>query len=123
MVLKFAVDNADIYGILGGKKGFKMSKIIIGFNGWIEADPDSIRFQYIGPQIPLDSVSGIGMSITGTEYLRLDEDERDNYILEDLGAAYSNAFDGELDMCDVNVEEDPDHVAQEFLNDLLKDKI
>jgi len=26
-------------------------------------------------------------------------------------------------VCDVRVEEDPDHVAQEFLEDLLKDKI
>ena len=94
-----------------------MSKIVIGFNGWIEADPDSIRFQYIGEMAAAEAL------ISGTDYLKLDEDERDNYILEDLGAAYTNAFDGELDMCDVNVEEDPDHVAQEFLQDLLKDKI
>lgn len=94
-----------------------MSKIVIGFNGWIEADPDSIRFQYIGEMAAAEAL------ISGTDYLKLDEDERDNYILEDLGAAYTNAFDGELDMCDVTVEEDPDHVAQEFLNDLLKDKI
>ena len=25
-----------------------MSKIIIGFNGWVEADPEDIRFQWIG---------------------------------------------------------------------------
>ena len=94
-----------------------MSKIIIGFNGWVEADPESVRFQYIG------EMASAEVFITGTDYLKLDEDERDNYILEDLGAAYTNAFDGELDMCDVTVEEDPDHVAQEFLQDLLKDKI
>ena len=94
-----------------------MSKIIIGFAGWVEADPESIRFQYIGEMAAAEAL------ISGTDYLKLDEDERDNYILEDLGAAYTNAFDGELDMCDVNVEEDPDHVAQEFLQDLLKDKI
>ena len=63
------------------------------------------------------------MMITGKEYLQLNEDERDEYILEDLGEAYTNSYDGELDVCDVRVEEDPDHVAQEFLNDLLKDKI
>ena len=97
-----------------------MSKIIIEFNGWVEADPQSIRFQWIGDYKDNESHAGI---ITGTQYLQLDEDEREDYILEDLGAAYSNAFDGELDMCDVNVEQDPDHVAQEFLNDLLKDKI
>ncbi len=94
-----------------------MSKIIIGFAGWVEADPESIRFQYIGEMAAAEAL------ISGTDYLKLDEDERDNYILEDLGAAYTNAFDGELDMCDVTVEEDPDHVAQEFLQDLLKDKI
>ena len=61
--------------------------------------------------------------ISGTDYLKLDEDERDNYIIEDLGVAYSTAFDGELDMCDVRVEEDVDLVAREFIDDLLKDKI
>ena len=95
-----------------------MSKIIIGFNGWVEADPESIRFQYIGPVRESQMIM-----ITGTEYLQLDEDEREDYILEDLGTAYSNAFDGELDMCDVRVEQDPDHVATEFLQDLLRDKI
>ena len=95
-----------------------MSKIVIEFNGWIEADPDSIRFQYIGPVRESQMII-----ITGAEYLQLDDDEREEYILEDLGVAYTNSFDGELDMCDISVEEDPDHVAQEFLNDLLKDKI
>ena len=95
-----------------------MSKIIIEFNGWVEADPDSIRFQYVGPVRESQTIM-----ITGTEYLQLDEDERDEYILEDLGAAYSSSFDGLLEQCDVNVEEDPDHVAQEFLQDLLRDKI
>ena len=94
-----------------------MSKIIIGFSGWVEADPESIRFQYIGEMAAAEAL------ISGRDYLKLDEDERDNYILEDLGVAYRDAFDGELNECDVNVEEDPDHVAQEFLNDLLKDKI
>ena len=55
--------------------------------------------------------------------LELNEDERDEYILEDLGYAYTNRKDDEIDTCDVRVEEDPDHVATEFLEDLLKDKI
>ena len=110
-----------------------MSKIIIGFNGWIEADPEHTRFQYIGPVRESQTINELpvfmrcsrtGNSIiTGTEYLQLDEDERDDYILEDLGVAYTNSFDGELDVCDVRVEEDPDHVATEFLQDLLRDKI
>ena len=97
-----------------------MSKIIIEFNGWVEADPESIRFQWIGDYVDNESHKHI---ITGTEYLQLDEDERSDYILEDLGVACTNSFDGELDQCDVNVEEDPDHVAQEFLQDLLRDKL
>lgn len=97
-----------------------MNKIIIGFAGWVEADPESIRFQWIGDYVGNESHKHI---ITGTEYLELDEDERQDYILEDLGVAYRDAFDGELNECDVNVEEDPDHVAQEFLQDLLKDKL
>ena len=117
MVLKFAIDIDDICVILGEKKGFQMSKIIIGFNGWVEADPANIRFQYIG------EMAAVAALISGTDYLKLNEDERDEYILEDLGQAYTTSFDGELDTCDVRVEEDPDHVAQEFLNDLLKDKI
>ena len=97
-----------------------MSKFIVEFNGWLEADPDSIRFQWIGDYVENESHKHI---ITGTEYLQLDEDERSDYILEDLGVAYRDAFDGLLEQCDVNVEEDPDHVAQEFLQDLLRDKL
>ena len=100
------------------RKDLIMSKMIIGFNGWVEADPEHTRFQYIGPVRESQMII-----ITCTEYLQLNEDERDEYILEDLGQAYTNSFDGELDMCDVRVEEDPDHVATEFLQDLLKDKI
>ena len=94
-----------------------MSKIIIGFAGWVEADPESIRFQYVGEMAAAEAF------ITGTDQLKLDEDERGEYILEDLGQAYTTAFDGLLEQCDVSVEEDPDHVAKEFLEDLLKDKI
>jgi hypothetical protein len=97
-----------------------MSKIIIEFNGWVEADPETIRFQWVGDYVENESHKHI---ITGTEYLRLDEDERGDYILEDLSVAYRDAFDGLLEQCDVNIEEDPDHVAKEFLQDLLKDKI
>jgi len=98
-------------------------KIIIDFAGWVEADPESIRFQWIGDYVENESQISQRHIITGTEYLELDEDERDDYILEDLGVAYRDAFDGELNNCDVTVEEDPDSVAKEFLQDLLKDKL
>tara|TARA_Y100000361_G_scaffold44752_1_gene38765 strand:- start:201 stop:482 length:282 start_codon:yes stop_codon:yes gene_type:complete len=92
-----------------------MSKIIVEFNGWLEADPDSIRFQWIGDYVENESHKHI---ITGTEYIQLDEDERSDYILEDLGVAYKYSLDGLLEQCDVNVEEDPDHVAKEFIRRL-----
>ena len=38
-----------------------------------------------------DNESHAGI-ITGTQYLQLDEDERDDYILEDLGVAYTRCF-------------------------------
>ena len=106
-----------MYDILGLKKGFEMNKIIVEFNGWVEADPENIRFQYIGEMAATEAL------ISGKDYLRLDEEERSNYILEDLGKTYMTAFDGLLEQCDVSVEEDPDHVAKEFLQDLLKDKV
>ena len=76
-----------------------MSKIIVSVAGWCEADPDEVRFQYIGPVRESQMIM-----ITGTEYLQLDEDERDEYILECAGTAFATAIDGEYDQVDVEVE-------------------
>ena len=46
------------------------NKIIIGFSGWVEADPETIRFQYVGEMSAAEAL------ISGTDYLKLEEDER-----------------------------------------------
>lgn len=81
-----------------------MSKIIVSCAGWCEADPDKVRFQYIGPeQYGLMSTGG---TITGTEWLALSEDDREDYILECTGTAFATAVDGEYDQVDIEVEDD-----------------
>jgi len=90
-----------------------MSKIIVSVCGWCEADPEKVRFMYVGPeQYGLLSTGG---SITGAEWLKLPVDEdgtlseagvrcRDDYILECAGTAFATAIDGEYDQVDVEVE-------------------
>jgi len=79
-----------------------MSKIIVSMSGWCEADPDKVRFQYIGPeQYGLMSTGG---TITGTEWLALDEESRDEYILECVGETLATAIDGEYEHVDIEVE-------------------
>ena len=63
-----------------------MSKIIVEFNGWVEADPESIRFQYIGEMAATEAF------ISGNDYLKLHEDERSDYILEDLYGDTATCF-------------------------------
>ena len=81
-----------------------MSKIIVSASGWCEADPDKVRFQYIGPEEY--GLMSTGGTITGTEWLALDEESRDEYILECAGEAFATAIDGEYDHVDVEVEDD-----------------
>jgi hypothetical protein len=47
-----------------------------------------------------------GGSITGTEWLKLSEDDRDNYILEDFVHAQETALDGSLEYLDVIVADE-----------------
>jgi len=91
-----------------------MSRIIVSAAGWCEADPEKVRFQYIGPE-QYGLMSG-GVFITGAEWLNLPVDEdgtlsaagvrcRDDYILECAGTAFATALDGEYDQIDIEVEE------------------
>ena len=77
-----------------------MSKIIVSCAGWCEADPDRVRFQYIGPDDNNEQY------ITGTEWLSLDEEARDDFILECAGTAFATALDGEYDQIDIEVEDE-----------------
>ena len=78
-------------------------RMVLEFSGWVEANPDKTFFQYIGPE-PYGLMS-TGNVITGTQYMCLNEDERDNYILECLGQAYQHSVDGELVHCDIELDE------------------
>tara|TARA_B100000085_G_scaffold61107_1_gene53951 strand:- start:232 stop:495 length:264 start_codon:yes stop_codon:yes gene_type:complete len=79
------------------------TRMILEFSGWVECDPDKTTFQYIGGAA-LRNDPGFKEIITGAEYLDLTEDERDCYILEDLGQAYTNSLDGELSDLVLEVE-------------------
>jgi len=87
-----------------------MAKIVVEFSGWAECDSDKVMFQYIGPeQYGLMSTGG---SITGTEWLKLSQDDQDNYILEDCIEAQRTSLDGEYEHIDViMVNEDGSEVT------------
>jgi hypothetical protein len=76
-----------------------MSKIIVSVAGWCEADPDRVRFQSIRDDDTQD------MYITGREWLSLDEEARDGFVLESVASAFVTALDGEYDQVDIEVEE------------------
>ena len=75
-----------------------MAKIIVEFSGWVECDSDKVKFQYISNDDDQCTV------ITGTEWLKLSEDEQDDYVLEDCIEAQRTALDGEYEHLDVLVQ-------------------
>jgi len=68
-----------------------MTKIIVEFSGWIECDSDKVEFV----SLLTDDV------ITGTEWLKLSQDEQDDYMLEDCIEAQRTALDGSYEHLDV----------------------
>jgi len=72
-----------------------MTKIIVEFSGWVECDSDKVKFQYISNDDDQCTV------ITGTEWLKLSEDDRDDYILEDCIEAQKTSVDGSYEHLDV----------------------
>lgn len=73
-----------------------MSKIIVEFSGWVECDIDKVIFQSL-------SEDNSRQLITGAEWLKLSQDEQDDYILEDCTEAQRTALDGSLEHLDVIV--------------------
>ena len=71
-----------------------MAKIIVEFSGWVECDSDKVMFVSLLT----------GDVITGTEWLKLSQDEQDNYILEDCADAQKTALDGSLEYLDVIIQ-------------------
>lgn len=78
------------------------NRIIVEFGGWVECDPEQVMFQYIGDE---DSSRQL---ITGTEWLKLSQDEQDDYILEDCVEAQRTALDGSLEYLDVMMVDEED---------------
>ena len=74
-----------------------MTKIVVEFSGWVECDSNKVEFQYIGDD---DDVERCPV-ITGTEWLKLSQDEQDDYILEDCIEAQKTALDGSYEHLDV----------------------
>ena len=77
-----------------------MSKIIVSVAGWCEADPSRTMFQYLGDRDDVDKL------ISGEQWLSLTEDDRGDYILENVLTAFKYSLDGEYDQVDVEVEEE-----------------
>jgi hypothetical protein len=71
-----------------------MAKIIVEFSGWAECDSDKVMFL----NLVNDNI------ITGTEWLKLSQDEQDDYILEDCTEAQRTALDGSLEYLDVIIQ-------------------
>jgi hypothetical protein len=74
-----------------------MAKIIVEFSGWVECDSDKVIFQSL-------SEDNSRQLITGVEWLKLSQDEQDDYILEDCTEAQRTAVDGSLEYLDVIVQ-------------------
>jgi len=86
-----------------------MSKnIIVDFEGWIEVDPNEVKFQYIGSHIVAigDRVwlkDKNEQIITGTEWQKLSEDEQSDYVLENVIDAQRDCLDGSYGTIDVSL--------------------
>ena len=77
-----------------------MSKIIVSVSGWCEADPARTMFQYIGPRDDVEKLIG------GEQWLGLPENDREDYILENVLTAFKHSLDGEYDQLDVEVRDE-----------------
>ena len=72
-----------------------MKRLTVLFSGWVDCNPDTTSF------MNLETLQ----SISGTEYCNLDPEQQGNHILVDLAEAYTNALDGELTDCTIEVED------------------
>ena len=77
-----------------------MSKIFVGMSGWCEADPARTMFQYIGTRDDAEKLIG------GEQWLGLSEDDRDDYILENVLVTFKHSLDGEYNDISIEVVED-----------------
>ena len=82
----------------------KNKRLIVEFSGWIECDPDKTWFQYVGSD-PFEGVMGGDVRITGKEYMTLSPEQQGDFWLENLGETYCDSLDGELNHCDIEIDE------------------
>ena len=83
-----------------------MNDIVVEFSGWIVADPDKTLFFKVGdlyPPYPVEDTRP--QNINGKQWLKLDESERSDYILDNLIDAQRDSLDGHYDMIDIEERE------------------
>jgi hypothetical protein len=74
------------------------TKITIDFSGTIIIDPEDINFYAI-------HTDGEEVTITGTQWMKLSEDEKSEYVIESLAHALNDADEIDNLEIDVNVED------------------
>jgi hypothetical protein len=75
---------------------FEMSNIVVEFSGWVVADPDKTLFFKIGDSEGPETIDG-------KQWLALDEDDRGDYILDNVIDAQRDSLDG--DYLEIDIEE------------------
>ena len=74
-----------------------MSDILVEFSGWIRVTPEKVSFVKIGIQDERPDI------INGEQWLALDKDDRDDYILEDLVGLHRHAHDSDFEQIDISI--------------------
>ena len=69
-----------------------MNDIIIDFSGWVRMTPKKTLFICIGDDKP---------DIDGEQWIALDDEQRSDYILDDIIAAQRDCDDGNYSLIDV----------------------
>lgn len=75
-----------------------MRDIIGEFSGWFRIEPKKAKFVCIGSD---------GPDISGEQWLALDEDAQNDYILQDVIAAQRDCDDGNYEHIDVFEDDTP----------------
>lgn len=83
-----------------------MKTIIVEFSGWVRMDPADVKLVNIGSEQKC--------TITGTEWLLLDEEQRGDYILESVIDCQHDAVDGSYDDISVHVEIFPEQCLTRY---------
>jgi len=69
-----------------------MNDIIVDFSGWVRMTPKKTLFICIGDDKP---------DIDGEQWLALDDEQRSDYILDDIIAAQRDCDDGDYSLIEV----------------------